>query len=206
MIRNASATSPISSSVSTAMLVSRSPRAMASAPACRFCSGRVMRRREQVRQHDRQQQRRQRAQDQGRAGRGGARRPAARDRRRRRADRPARRSRPAADRTRPSTDGPSTSSGTTGRRCPSPAHRGSRAAASGPTSRAPVAAMNVDALGSRADVDHDLAPGAQRRLQAVDDRPVDGHRHDRRAQRAAAPDRPAAAPRARPADRARARR
>ena len=44
MIRNASATSPISSSVSTAKLVSRSPRATASAPACRFCSGRVMRR------------------------------------------------------------------------------------------------------------------------------------------------------------------
>ena len=44
MIRNASATSPISSSVSTAMLVSRSPRAIASAPACRFCSGRVIRR------------------------------------------------------------------------------------------------------------------------------------------------------------------
>ena len=44
MMRNASATSPISSSVSTAKLVSRSPRAIASAPACRFCSGRVMRR------------------------------------------------------------------------------------------------------------------------------------------------------------------
>ena len=44
MIRKASATSPISSSVSTAMLVSRSPRATASAPECRFCSGRVMRR------------------------------------------------------------------------------------------------------------------------------------------------------------------
>ncbi len=43
MMRNASARSPISSIVSTEMLVSRSPRAMASAPACRFCSGRVMR-------------------------------------------------------------------------------------------------------------------------------------------------------------------
>ena len=44
MIRNASARSPISSSVSTEMLVSRSPRAMASAPACRSCNGRVIRR------------------------------------------------------------------------------------------------------------------------------------------------------------------
>ncbi len=44
MIRNASARSPISSIVSTEMLVSRSPRAIDSAPACRFCSGRVMRR------------------------------------------------------------------------------------------------------------------------------------------------------------------